>query len=187
MQTDVFEEVDETNEFNNIAHVDIYIDSNGDLFNEHLSIVEDVSEENPFQPGEFFTAEYEVVNRGGEDIPFFATHFYLLTPEFVNQNFTIDFSDIEYNVPSFDPLFTDPYPLYGDFFSEVISLEEGESTGRQQITLQVPEDITPGRYFLGIQSDVFDEVDEPNEFNNSLSAITEDYVELYIGDGTAVI
>ncbi|MGK7895748.1 MAG: CARDB domain-containing protein [Xenococcus sp. (in: cyanobacteria)] len=182
MQTDVFNEVHETNEFNNISYVDIYINSAGDLFNEYLSIVEDISEENPLKPGDFFTAEYEVVNKGGEDIPFFASHFYLMSQEFADQNFEIEFSDIEYNVPSFEPLFNDPYPLYGDFFSEVIGLGAGDSTGRQQITLQVPEDIEPGKYILGIKSDVFDEVDEPNEFNNSLFDITKDYVELYISN-----
>ena len=187
MQTDVFDEVHETNEFNNISYVDIYINSAGDLFNEHLSIVEDVSEESPLKPGDFFTAEYEVVNKGGEDIPFFASHFYLMSPEFAGQNFEIEFSDIEYNVPSFEPLFNDPYPLYGDFFSEVINLEAGDSTGRQQITLQVPEDIEPGKYILGIKSDVFDEVDEPNEFNNCLFDITKDYVELYISDDIEVV
>ena len=191
MQTDVFDEVFESNEFNNIIYTDVSIEG-PDLHNEHLSLVEHFTEENPLIPGETFTAEYEIVNGGTEDIPFFAAHFYLVTEEFKNSNFDIEFSDIEYNPninspdfdPDSDPLFTDVFPLYGDEFTEVITLGAGHSTGRQSIHLEIPEDynIAPGTYYLGLQSDVFDEVNEPNEFNNSLVGPTTDFVEVYIGE-----
>ena len=174
MQTDDYNEVEETNEFNNLAFVDIYIDGAGDLFNQHLDILDDVSEDNPLQPGELFTAEYEVVNKGGENVPFSATHFYIFTEEYLNRNNEIQVEDIDQ-----EELFV----LYGDRFTEVITLEPGASTGKQEISLQIPENIEAGKYFLGIQSDVFDEVDEPNELNNSLFPPVGDYVEIYIGDG----
>ena len=174
MQTDDYDEAPETNEYNNIDYVKIDIEGSGDLFNQHLDILDNVSEDNPLEPGELFTAEYEVVNKGGADIPFSATHFYLLTEDYLNEHQTI-------NVKEIDNL--DLFALYGDFYTEVITLEAGESTGKREISLEVPDDIAPGKYFLGIQSDVFEEVDEPNELNNSLFAPTGDYVELYIGDG----
>ncbi|ELS04880.1 CARDB domain-containing protein [Xenococcus sp. PCC 7305] len=190
MQTDVFDEVFEANEFNNIIYTDVSIEG-PDLYNEHLSLEEDFTEDNPLIPGETFTAEYEVVNGGTHDIPFFATHFYLITEEFKTRNSEIAFSDIEYNPninspdfdPNSDPLFTDVFPLYGDEFSEVIALGAGHSTDRQTIELEIPEDynIPSGKYYLGVQSDVFDEVDEPNELNNSLFSQTLDYVEVYVG------
>jgi len=191
MQTDVFSEVSEANEFNNIITADISIEG-PDLHNEHLSLSDDFTEEDPLLPGETFTADYEIINGGTEDIPFFAAHFYVVTEEFKDRNSTIEFSDIEYNPninspdfdPESDPLFTDVFPLYGDEFSEVITLGAGHSTEIQTIELAIPEDynIAPGKYYLGIQSDVFDEVDEPNEFNNSLLGPTTDFVELYIGE-----
>ena len=174
MQTDDYNEVEEINEFNNLDFVEIYIDGAGDLFNQHLDILADVSEDNPLQPGELFTAEYEVVNKGGENVPFSATHFYLFTEEYLNGNKEIKVEDIDR-----EELFV----LYGDRFTEVITLEPGASTGKQEIALQIPENIEAGKYFLGIQSDVFEEVDEPNELNNSLFTPVGDYVELYIGDG----
>ena len=145
----------------------------GDLFNQHLAVLDNVSEDNPLQPGEIFSAEYEVINQGGEDVPFSATHFYLLTEDYLNDHETINVEDID-NI--------DLYALYGDQFTGVISLEAGESTGKQEISLQIPDEIEPGKYFLGIQSDVFAEVEESNELNNSLFAPVEDYVEIHIGD-----
>ena len=173
MQTDDYDEVAENNELNNIDYVEIYIDGPGDLFNQHLAILDDVSEDQPLQPGEIFSAEYEVVNKGGEDVPFSATHFYLLTEDYLNEHETINVEDIDS---------IDLYALYGNIFTEVITLEAGESTGKQEISLQIPHDIEPGKYFLGIQSDVFEEVDEDNELNNSLFAPVEDYVEIFIND-----
>ena len=173
MQTDDYDEVPETNEYNNIDYVKIDIEGSGDLFNQHLDILDDVSEDKPLKPGEIFTAEYEVVNQGGEDIPFSATHFYLLTEDYLNEHQTIQVEDIN-NL--------DLFALYGDFYTEVITLEAGESTGKREISLEVPHNIEPGKYFLGIHSDVFEEVDEPNELNNSLFAPVGDYVELYIAD-----
>ncbi|MEM9275106.1 MAG: CARDB domain-containing protein [Cyanobacteria bacterium P01_F01_bin.143] len=191
MQTDVFDEVFEANEFNNIIYADVSIEG-PDLYNGHLSLEEHFTEENPLIPGETFTAEYEIVNGGTHDIPFFAAHFYLVTEDFKNSNSDIEFSDIEYNPninspdfdPDSDPLFTDVFPLYGDEFSEFITLGAGHSTDRQSINLEIPEDynIAPGKYYLGLQSDVFDEVDEPNELNNSLLSPTIDFVEIYVGE-----
>ncbi len=172
MQTDDYNEVHETNEFNNLNYVEIYIDGPGDLFNQNLAVLNENSEDDPLLPGEVFTAEYEVVNKGGEDVPFSATHFYLLSEEYLNENNEIKVADID-NV--------DLFALYGDRFTEVITLEAGHSTGKREISLQVPHDIEPGKYFLGIQSDVFEEVDEDNELNNSLFAPVGDYVELHIG------
>ncbi|MDJ0899523.1 MAG: CARDB domain-containing protein [Xenococcus sp. MO_188.B8] len=173
MQTDDDNEVPETNEFNNLDYVEIYIDGPGDLFNQHLAVLDENSEDDPLQPGEVFTAEYEVVNKGGEDVPFSATHFYLLTEDYLNKHETIKVEDID-NI--------ELYALYGDQFSEVITLGAFDSTGMQEIDLQIPEGIKPGKYYLGMQSDVFAEVDEFYELNNSLFAPVEDYVEIYIGD-----
>ena len=173
MQTDDYDEVQEPDEFNNIHYVEIYLDGPADLFNQHLAVLDNVSEDNPLQPGEIFSAEYEVVNKGGEDVPFSATHFYLLTEDYLNEHETINVEDIDS---------MDLYALYGDEFTEVISLEAGETTGKQEISLQIPDDIEPGKYFLGIQSDLFEEVEESNELNNSLFAPVEDHVEIHIGD-----
>ncbi len=174
MQTEDYNEVHETNEFNNIIdYVEIYIDGPGDLFNQHLAVLDENSEDDPLLPGEVFTAEYEVVNKGGEDVPFSATHFYLFSEEYLNENNEIKVADIDNK---------DLFVLYGDQYTEVITLGAGHSTGKREISLQVPHDIEPGKYFLGIQSDVFEEVNEDNELNNSLFAPTEDYVAVYIGD-----
>ena len=176
MQTDDYNEVHEANEYNNIDYVEIYIDGPGDLYNRHLKILDEVSEDEPLLPGESFSAEYEVVNKGGEDVPFSATHFYLFTEDYLNQHQTIEVEDIDNN---------DLYALYGDRYTEVITLEAGHSTGIQEISLELPDYIEPGKYYLGMQSDVFEEVHEPNEHNNSLYAPVGhygDYVEIYIGD-----
>ena len=176
MQTDDYDEVAETNEFNNLNYVDIYIDGPADLLGKHLEVLENVSEDIPLSPGEVFTVKYEVVNKGGEDVPFSATHFYLFTEDYLNENQpifgTIEVKDIDNE---------DLYVLYGDQFSEIITLGPDDSTGKQEINLEVPHDINPGKYFLGMQNDVYDEVQEPNEFNNSLFGIGKDYVEVFIG------
>ena len=176
MQTDDYNEFHEINEYNNIDYVEIYIDGPGDLYNRHLEILDEVSEENPLLPGESFSAAYEVVNKGGEDVPFSATHFYLFTEDYLHQHQTINVEDINH---------IDLYALYGDYYTEVITLEAGHSTGIQEISLDIPYDIEPGKYYLGMQSDVFEEVHESNEYNNSLYAPVGhygDYVEIYIGD-----
>ena len=177
MQTDDYDEVAETNEFNNLNYVDIYIDGPADLLGKHLEVLENVSEDIPLSPGEVITVKYEVVNKGGEDVPFSATHFYLFTEDYLNENKpifgTIEVKDIDNE---------DLYVLYGDQFSEIITLGPDDSTGKQEINLEVPHDINPGKYFLGMQNDVYDEVQEPNEFNNSLFGIGKDYVEVFIGE-----
>ena len=173
MQTDDYDEVNETNKFNNLDYVEIYIEEPADLLGQHLEVLNDVSEVDPLLPGEVFTAKYEVVNNGKGYVPFSATHFYLLTEDYLNEHQTINVEDID-NL--------DLFALYGDKFSEVITLEAGHSTGKQEIDLEVPFGIEPGKYYLGLQNDVFEEVQETNEFNNSLFGIGKDYVEVFIGE-----
>ncbi len=182
LDVDSKDEVSETNEVNNsgqnagLDYTSINVINTGfagfpgsaDLVVTGFEVPEDVS------AGETVMVEYKITNQGESAADDFATGFYLFTEDYLGSKDSLSIED--------DP---GAFFLQGDRKATLMSLEAGESgTMTTQITL--PEEwkgfTSPGDYYLGAEADVYDDVAESDEANNSLTGIDVDYQKVNINN-----
>ncbi len=176
LDIDAKDEVKETNEENNINQ-GVALDYVG-FEMDGLDSVADLagtSFEAPetFEAGDTIEVEYEITNQGGADANLFAAGFYLFTEDYLANNDHLSIEDVP-----------EVYFLQGDRDSSLINLEPGESTGTMTTELTIPQEWAgfsgEGEYYLGFEADVFDDVVESNDFNNSLTGEMVDYKKVTI-------
>ena len=118
--------------------------------------------------GETVTVEYEIANSGGAEADLFAAGFYLFGEDYLAGNESLD--------PTAVP---EVFFLQGDKGDSAITLDAGEKTGTLTTDITLPENwggySGDGDYYLGVEADVFDDVAEVSETNNSLTAEGVDY------------
>ena len=117
--------------------------------------------------GDTVTVEYEIANQGGTEADLFAAGFYLFDKEYLAENDSLDRESSEV------------FFLQGDRDASAITLEAGATTGMMTTELTLPETWSGysgnGDYYLGVEADVFDDVVEVSDANNSLTAEMVDY------------
>ena len=121
--------------------------------------------------GDTVTVEYEIANQGGTEADLFAAGFYLFGEDYLANNESLDRDDVP-----------EVFLLQGDRDDAAITLEAGESTGMMSTELTLPETwggySGNGDYYLGVEADVFDDVVEISDANNSLTAEMVDYQQV---------
>lgn len=122
-----------------------------------------------FAVGDTISVDYEITNDGGSDANNFATGFYLTTTDYLSSGLPVGIED----VPGI-------LLLQGnDRTSSLNSVKAGESTGALSTELTIPEEwggfSGDGEYVIGAIADVFDDVAENNETDNSNFAQDVDY------------
>ena len=142
--------------------------------NEAELVVNSFSAPSDLQAGATTEVEYTISNLGGSTAEMFAAGFYLFNEEFNTNNTTLSIEDIP-----------EAYFIQGDQASSLITLEPGESTTMTtEITL--PQEWTgfsgPGNYYLGVEADPFDDVVEPDDSNNSFTAVGRDFQAVSISN-----
>lgn len=115
------------------------------------------------------SVDYEITNDGGSDANNFATGFYLTTTDYLSSGLPVGVDD----VPGI-------LLLQGnDRTSSLNSVKAGESTGALSTELTIPKEwggfAGDGEYVIGAIADVFDDVAENNETDNSNFAQDVDY------------
>ena len=179
-QADVYDdvaEIDETNNSITAAGVDFQAvnlsdaPSNGTA---ELTISDFSALPTNLAVGQTVTVEYEVTNSGNGEADLFDTGFYLFNRDFLNSNNDVSLD----NVP-------DVFFIQGDSDSSLINLKAGESK-TLSTELTIPEEFAgfsgPGEYFIGAQADVYDDVAEIDETNNSITAAGLDFQAVNISD-----
>lgn len=118
--------------------------------------------------GDTVTVEYEIANQGGTKADLFAAGFYLFGEDYLANNDSLDRDDVP-----------EVFLLQGDRDDAAITLEADQSTGMMSTELTLPETwggySGDGDYYLGVEADVFDDVVEVSDANNSLTAEMVDY------------
>ena len=122
-----------------------------------------------FAAGDTISVGYEITNNGGSDANNFATGFYLTTADFLSSGLPVGVND----VPGI-------LLLQGnDRASSLNSVKAGESTGSLSTEITIPQEwggfSGDGEYVIGAIADVFDDVAENNETDNSNFAQDVDY------------
>ncbi|MEM8830773.1 MAG: CARDB domain-containing protein, partial [Cyanobacteria bacterium P01_G01_bin.19] len=181
LDIDSKDEVSETNEGNNSGQGEgldyasfsvTGIDQPADLVVQNLDVPENA------QPGDTVTVEYEILNQGGKSAELFAAGFYLFDDDYLANNDSLNYQDVP-----------EVYFSQGSAASSVLSLEPGEGTGVISETITIPETwegYSPdANYYLGVEADVFDDIDESDEANNSLRELDQDYSSIEIIDQPA--
>ena len=122
-----------------------------------------------FAAGDTISVDYEITNDGGSDANNFATGFYLTTTDYLSSGLPVGVDD----VPGI-------LLLQGnDRASSLNNVKAGESTGSISTEITIPEEwggfSGAGEYVIGAIADVFDDVAENNETDNSNFAQDVDY------------
>ena len=142
-----------------------------DLMTKSFEIVGDTD---TFSAGDMIEVKYEIANEGTAAAEDFAAGFYLFDDEYVTSNVELSIGDVP-----------EVFFLQGDRASSLISLEAGESTGMVTTELTLPQNWdgylnASGGLNLGVAADPYEDVDESNEFNNSLNGAGVDYQDIFI-------
>ncbi len=188
LDVDSKDEVSETNEVNNsgqnagldytsISAINTGFDavpSSADLAVTGFKVPDNVA------AGDTVTVEYEITNQGDSTADDFGTGFYLFTEDYLANNDSLSIED--------DP---GVFFLQGDKDSARMSLEAGKSA-TMTTDITIPQEwkgfTGSGDYYLGAEADVYDDVAESDEANNSLTGVDVDYQKVSIDnapEGTA--
>jgi len=128
----------------------------------------DVKSEN-IEVGSDFEVSYEILNNGTESADLFGAGFFIFDEDYLMNSDALSIDDVP-----------QAYFLNGDRANATISLEAGESTGMMTTTLTMPENWAgfaggSGDYYIGLATDVYGDIAESNEMNNSLIGMDTDY------------
>ena len=142
------------------------IDSEADL------VVTNVEVPANAKAGDTVPVSYEIVNQGEKAADFFAAGFYLFDDEYLAENDNLNHEDAP------DKLFFST----GSRDSAVLSVEGESSTGVLTDEITLPESwggySGDGDYYIGVEADIYDDVVESSDANNSLTAETVDYQKI---------
>ncbi len=120
------------------------------------------------EAGDTVTVEYEIENQGGAPADLFAAGFYLFGEDYLANNDSLDLADVP-----------EVFFLQGNQSDSAFTLAPRESTGTITTDITLPENWGgyggDGEYYLGVEADVFDDVVEVSDANNSLTGEGIDY------------
>ena len=123
------------------------------------------------EAGDTVTVEYAIENKGGTSADLFAAGFYLFGEDYLADNDSLDLDAVP-----------EVFFLQGNKGDSAISLDAGESTGTITTDITLPENWGgyggDGDYYLGVEADVFDDVTEVSDANNSLTKEGVDYQQV---------
>jgi subtilase family serine protease len=181
MVIDGEEQVVEINELNN-SNQGLGKDYNAVDIDVDTDVLDDLADlkTNGFQverpeiaTGDTFEVTYDIFNEGNHSADHFAAGFYIFTEEYLTNNNQLSINEVP-----------EVYYLQGDHDSALINLDPFSGTGRVTTTLTMPtnwEGFTgSGDYYIGLAADPFGDVQELNEFNNSLVGEFTDYQKVSI-------
>ncbi|WP_158441900.1 CARDB domain-containing protein [Pleurocapsa sp. PCC 7319] len=145
-------------------------------------VVSHFSAPDSFNAGDTISVDYEIANIGGLDAESLAAGFYITTTDYLASGEPVGVDD----VPGI--LF-----LQGDLDSSLFDVAAGASTGIMTTDLTIPEGwggfSGDGEYVIGAIADVFDDVTEGDENNNSNNIADQDYqtVSIAAPDNTGAV
>ncbi|MEM8831370.1 MAG: CARDB domain-containing protein, partial [Cyanobacteria bacterium P01_G01_bin.19] len=172
VEADVFDDIDEGDEANNSLR-ELGEDYSAIKITQADLVVQNLDVPENAQPGDTVIVEYEIYNQGGQSADLFAAGFYLFDDEYLANNDSLDYQDVP-----------EVFFSQGSAASSVLSLEPGEGTGIISEEITIPETwegYSPdANYYLGVEADVFDDIDEGDEANNSLRELGKDYSAIEI-------
>ena len=181
MVIDGEEQVVEINELNN-SNQGLGKDYNAVDIDVDTDVLDDLADlkTNGFQverpeiaTGDTFEVTYDIFNEGNHSADHFAAGFYIFTEDYLTNNNQLSINEVP-----------EVYYLQGDHDSALINLDPFSGTGRVTTTLTMPtnwEGFTgSGDYYIGLAADPFGDVQELNEFNNSLVGEFTDYQKVSI-------
>ncbi len=124
--------------------------------------------------GATFEVTYDIFNEGTESADLFAAGFFIFTEDYLMNNNALSVEDVP-----------QVYFLQGDREDSVISLDPATGTGVVTTELTMPTDwdgfaLGSGEYYIGVAADVYDDIVESDEMNNSLVGEFIDYEKVNI-------
>ncbi|MCC0177386.1 hypothetical protein I4641_10400 [Waterburya agarophytonicola K14] len=133
----------------------------------------DVTEES-ITTGDSFEVSYRVVNNGTESAEFFDVGFFIFNEDYLMNHDTLAVEDSP-----------QVYFLPGNDSESLISLDAGTKTNIVKTELIMPEDwpgfaTGSGEYYIGAAADVYGDIAELDETNNSLVGLGIDYEKVMI-------
>ena len=128
----------------------------------------------PIDTGATFEVTYDIFNEGTESADLFAAGFFIFTEDYLMNNNALSVEDVP-----------QVYFLQGDREDSVISLDPATGTGVVTTELTMPTDwdgfaLGSGEYYIGVAADVYDDIVESDEMNNSLVGEFIDYEKVNI-------
>lgn len=136
-------------------------------------VVKNFSAPHNAKAGDTVEVEYEIVNEGGAKADLFAAGIYLFDQDYLDNNDSLDVGDVP------DVVFSQ-----GSGNSSIFNLNPGASTGTVTDEITLPDSwggySGNGNYFVGVEADPFDDVEESSDVNNSLRGEMVDYQRIYL-------
>ncbi|MDJ0590726.1 MAG: CARDB domain-containing protein [Pleurocapsa sp. MO_226.B13] len=124
--------------------------------------------------GATFEVTYDIFNEGTESADLFAAGFFIFTEDYLMNNDALSVEDVP-----------QVYFIQGDREDLAISLDPATGTGVVTTELTMPTDwdgfaLGSGEYYIGVAADVYDDIVESDEMNNSLVGEFIDYEKVNI-------